>query len=124
MSNVEEKKKRIKKERNRVEKLIKGYENVEKDTINMLDLTLNNLAYLRVKIEDLGEHVLVHGVTEEYKNGANQWGKKMSSEYEAYVQAVKLYQSSMKQMRDFLPKDTAKDVESELAKFIKERRGG
>ena len=109
---------KIKKERKRLATLIEDEDDYVK---NMLVVTLDNLAYLRVKIESLGEHVLLHGVTEEYQNGANQWGKKMSSEYEAYIQSVKLYIASLKQMKDFLPKEKKREIDESLMNFINNR---
>ena len=72
-----------------------------------------------VMIEDLELHIRENGYVEEYTNGANQRGKKQSSEMQVYVQLSRQYNQTLKQLDDMLPDDLATPKQAdELAAFI------
>lgn len=79
---------------------------------------LQNAAFMAVELEDLQEIIVNAGVTEEYKNGANQYGMKPSAAIQAYNSLVKNYNAVMKQLLALLPDQPART--SRLTDFIKE----
>lgn len=113
---IKQREKRIKKEKTRLKKIIKDVDEERKSTA---EACIENLAFIRVQCEDLREHMMKHGVVEEYQNGLHQWGKKKSSEFEVYNQLIKNYISLNKQFIDMLPKAIATEVSDDLDEFIR-----
>ena len=56
-------------------------------------------------LDELQEIIKEKGFTEEYQNGANQFGVKKCSEVEIYNTMIKNYSSIIKQLVDLLPND-------------------
>ena len=73
------------------------------------------------QLEELREHIKENGWSEEYKNGANQFGKKTSTEADMYVKVQKAYSAVIKQLTDYLPKDEEIKNDDELLEFLQSR---
>ena len=58
---------------------------------------------MTVELTKLENYISIHGVSEEYQNGENQYGKKMSTEASAYNTMIKNYTSIIKQLCELLP---------------------
>lgn len=84
-------------------KLRRIFKNVEKDKKDLVEQLIENAAFIAVELKKLQEHIAEHGCTEEYQNGANQKGKKKSSEVEVYNTMIKNYTAIIKQLTDLLP---------------------
>lgn len=52
---------------------------------------LEEAAFLKVTLEDLRAEISENGTTDEYKNGANQFGVKVSASLQSYNQTLKNY---------------------------------
>ncbi|MBO7430455.1 MAG: hypothetical protein J6U56_05525, partial [Spirochaetia bacterium] len=63
-------------------------------------------------------HITEHGWSEEYQNGANQFGKKSSVEADAYVKVQKSYASVIKQLTDLLPEQSETTAGAEIMTFL------
>lgn len=83
---------------------------------------IDNAAFMSVTLEDLAEYVNEHGCTEEYQNGANQSGKKKSSEVEVYNVMVKNYKAIMDTLLGLLPKVEVSDDDG-FDDFVTARTG-
>lgn len=59
------------------------------------------------------------GMSEEYKNGENQWGVKKSVAAELRPKYTTVYQNIIKQLACLLPSEDEKAVAQELMEFIK-----
>ena len=70
--------------------------------------TVQDAAFKAVLLEDLHATIQAEGVIEEYQNGANQSGRKVSSVFQAYSSLDKSYQSQVKILLDALPKEILK----------------
>jgi len=70
--------------------------------------TVEDAAFKAVQLEDLHITLQKEGVIEEYQNGANQHGRKVSSVFQAYSALDKSYQSQVKILLDALPKELPK----------------
>lgn len=77
---------------------------------------LQNAAFLCVTLEDLSKEISAEGATDEYQNGANQFGRKASAALQAYNQTAKTYHNLMVKLRERLPKEQQR--ESALAAMM------
>lgn len=82
--------------------------------MNLLDKAI----FMEQELLKLQKNLKEKGWTEEYKNGANQFGLKKSSEGEVYIALVKNYSTVMKQLQDILGK-RAGETTDELMTFLK-----
>jgi hypothetical protein len=67
---------------------------------------ITRAAFMSAALSDLEDYLATHGYTETYQNGANQSGKKKSSEVEVYNTMVKNYSAIIRQLSDLLPAET------------------
>ena len=82
--------------------------------MNLLDKAI----FMEQELTKLQASLKEEGWTEEYKNGANQFGLKKSSKGEVYIALVKNYSTVMKQLQDILGKK-AGETTDELMTFLK-----
>lgn len=75
-------------------------------------------AFMAEQLEKLRLHITEHGWSEEYQNGANQFGKKSSVEADAYVKVQKSYASVIKQLTDLLPEQSETTAGAEIMSFL------
>lgn len=81
------------------------YSKLESKTKKSVSSLIDEAAFMSASLYELREIINDKGYTEEYQNGANQWGVKKSSEVEIYNQLIKNYMSIIKQLTDLLPKN-------------------
>ncbi len=93
---------RIKKE---AENLLTLYARAHKKKKQLALKLIANAAFLSVKLDDLQREISQEGMTEEYKNGANQTGIKKSAKVEVYNSSMKTYVTIIKQLNDMLKVD-------------------
>lgn len=75
-------------------------------------------AFMAEQLEILREHIQENGWSEEYQNGANQFGKKTSCEADAYIKIQKSYAAVIKQLTDLLPKQEENVAGSDILSFL------
>ncbi|MEK5081157.1 hypothetical protein MKX73_19720 [Solibacillus sp. FSL W7-1436] len=84
--------------------------------------TVEDAAFKAVQLEELHIVLQDEGVIEEYQNGANQSGRKVSSVFQAYSTLEKSYQSQVKILLDALPKELPKSENDDgFESFVIER---
>lgn len=87
---------------------------------------ISSAAFLRVTLEDLEAEINAAGCTEEYTNGSNQSGVKVSAACQAYAQLNTKYQSTMQKLLKIVPpapkKKTAAQKAAEEAKAKAEEK--
>lgn len=98
-------------------KLKKIFADIGDDNKKIVERLIENAAFMAVELNKLQEYISENGCTEEYHNGANQSGKKKSSEVEVYNTMIKNYSSIIKQLCDLKPE--TKVETDELLEFIK-----
>lgn len=91
---------RVKKETNRLRRLLKE---IPPDRLNAVASLIRNAAFMTVTLEDLQTKINEDGAVAEYQNGENQWGTKKSPEVEIYNTMVKNHAAIMKQLTDLIP---------------------
>lgn len=106
---------RIKKEMNRLNAIFK---NIDPDKKKIAKVLIENLAFMTIQMEEMMARINVEGVTIEYQNGENQWGKKKSPDVETYNSFNKQSSAIVKQLTDMLPKEVENTV-NELEMFMK-----
>lgn len=74
-------------------------------------------SFMAEQLEILRNHIAEHGWSEEYQNGANQFGRKSSVEADSYVKLQKSYASVIKQLTDLLP-DTETTAGADITAFL------
>ena len=100
------KRKKIKREIARLKKVFKSLDKNKHDTVLSL---INRAAAMSVYLEELEEILNREGYTQEYKNGANQWGIKQSAEVEMYIAMTRNLSTVIKQLADLAPAEARKD---------------
>lgn len=103
-------------EKKRIAKLFKK---VDKEKKNVVDNLVSNAAFMYVSLRELELIVQRDGYIEEYKNGANQTGKKKSAALEAYNNLITSYTKVVKQLVDLLPEGESNVAGKALLEFIK-----
>ena len=76
---------------------------------------LENAAFMRVTLDELQIKIRLEGATDEYQNGANQCGVKISAAIQAYNQLMKTYHTLMDKLMAKLPAE--KNTVDELDEF-------
>lgn len=94
------KEKRIAEERERLGALFTDLDENQQQTAAGL---ISSAAFLRVTLEDLEAEINAAGCTEEYTNGSNQSGVKVSAACQAYAQLNTKYQSTMQKLLKIVP---------------------
>lgn len=114
---------KIKKESKRkgnIKKLKTLCKKLNEDSRAAISDLMDRIEFLSEQLDILQEHIKIHGVKEEYKNGANQYGFKESVESTIYTKNLKLYLSSVKQLIDILYRErvlTLDDDDDELSEY-------
>ena len=75
-------------------------------------------AFMAEQLEKLRNHITEKGWSEEYQNGANQFGRKSSVEADAYVKVQKSYASVIKQLTDLLPETDETTAGADITAFL------
>ena len=86
-----------------LKKLKKIFKNIPKDKKNLVEKLIETAAFMSVELKGLEDYISKYGVSEEYQNGKDQYGTKMSTEASAYNTMVKNYTSIIKQLIELLP---------------------
>lgn len=105
------------KEKRKLNTIIK---NIPKDKKKLVEGLIADAAFMAEQLEKLREIITENGWSEEYKNGANQFGKKTSVEADMYVKVQKSYAATIKQLTDFLPEEKI-SKNDELLDFLQSR---
>ena len=107
---------RIKKEINKLNRLIKDMDKETRDTIVSL---IKNAAFMTVTLEDLQDDINLNGTVEKYQNGEAQFGLKKSSSVEIYNTMIKNHMTIIKQISDLLPKAPPLEAGDNFNDFVK-----
>ena len=103
-------------------RLKKIFRDLPKDTQAIVLPIIRNVAFMTVTLDDLQETINKDGVVVEYQNGENQWGTKKSPEVDVYNTMIKNYNTTVKQLAEFLPKGSDDDEANDIMKFAMKSR--
>ena len=123
------KEKRIKAELKRLQAKFELVDGNQREVVAQL---LQNAAFMAVTLQDLQEIINAQGVTDEYKNGANQYGTKASATLQSYNALIKNYANVIKTLAQLVPperkpeppappKPTLEEIAAERAETERQR---
>ena len=113
------KEKRIKAEKAKLLAIFAEMDEAGKSSVGGL---VDNAAFMIVELTDLRDDLAENGYSEEYQNGANQYGRKRRTEADIYLQMSKNFMTIMKQLTDRLPKEQAQRIEEDgFESFLSKR---
>ena len=99
---------------------LKGlFDGAEPAKMDLYEKFLERAAFLSVTLQRLEVEIIKNGLIESYQNGANQSGRKKSSESGLYIDFQKLFLSTMKELRSALG-DSLKHEPDEFELFMKD----
>ena len=105
-----EKQKRVKKELSRLKRIFKE---IDENKKKLVESTMEDVAFLRVTMQDLRENIIRDGTTVEYKNGENQYGNKQSPDAQLYLQMSQKHTQAMKVLIECMPKTKLTEVKDD-----------
>lgn len=97
---------------------------MDEDKLNIAIDIIKDVAYMTVKTVQLKQEIEEQGMVETYQNGANQFGRKKSAAFDAYIQLTKQKSALIKQLTDLLPEQeflTVAEVKDEFDDFVNAR---
>jgi len=106
---------KIKKEARRLNSIFKE---LDKNKLGTVQSLINTAAFIAVTLDELQEIINSEGYISEYKNGANQYGKKQSEAVEIHIAMTRNLTTIIKQLADLAPQEKRKD--GKLAAFQRE----
>ncbi len=83
---------------------------IDENKYNALLGLMKQTAFMSAQLDDLAEQLYYIGVTETYKNGAEQYGTKESTQSKAYNTIIKNYITAIKTLADCTPEAEVKDA--------------
>jgi len=111
---------RVKKEIRRLRRI---YRDLPKDTLMVVEGLIVEAADLRIRLEDIREDLDVNGYDEMFSQSPEQEPyERERPQARRYVSLNKNYQSIMKQLGDYIPKETnKKDEDDGFDDFLRRR---
>ena len=109
-----DKEKNIKQEINRIKKLYKDF---PKEKSKVLEGLINESAFIKVSLEELGDNLLKNGFTEVFEQGEQRFNRERP-EVKIYTTFIQRYSNVMKQLIDLLPVEVKKEEADELLEFL------
>lgn len=91
-----------------VKKLNAAYSKLEPKAKRAVSSLIEEAAFMSASLYDLRQLVNKNGHKEQYQNGANQYGWKISVDFDAYKKLIDSYAKIIKQLTDLLPKEEPK----------------
>ena len=100
--------------------LIKSFESLPAEQLKVATDLISQAAFIAVELEDLAEIISKEGMTEEYQNGANQRGRKISSNAQIYTTLIEKYKSISFGLLKIVPVPAEKPKEKSTVKIAAE----
>lgn len=82
---------------------------LDENKLKIYDKLLKEASFLTVTLEELRQAISKEGVTETYKNGANQYGQKISATVATYDKLLNTYSKVIAQISKGLPEESPFD---------------
>lgn len=108
MAEIDQKK-RINREKNRLKRMLKD-SGTPKDRVDILLATIENVAWMKVKLEDARTQVGEADLVVEYDNGGGQKGMQENPQIKAYRSLWQSYMTGMGKILSALPEGKAEDA--------------
>lgn len=102
-----------------LKKLQKIVAQLPEDKRKITEGLVADASFMAEQLQSLRKYIIEHGWSEEYQNGANQFGKKTSVEADSYIKVQRQYSSIIKQLTDLLPSGNTAAPGAALMEFVK-----
>lgn len=79
---------------------------------------INQAAFMAVTLEDLSEKISINGTVEEYTNGANQSGRKISSDAKLYGSLIAKYTAITTKLLKLIPEEKQIEQPSDIKRMM------
>ena len=111
-----EKEKKIRAEKNRIAKIYKNI-NMDKDITKVLDGLISDAAFMRVSLEEVKLKLIKEGMMEKFVNGSQEFMRE-KPEAKLFLNFMKQYANTMKQLIDLMPVQVKDEEQNELLQFF------
>lgn len=101
--------------------LMSSFETLQPEQLKVAMDLISQAAFMAVELEDLAETISHEGMTEIYTNGANQSGRKISSNAKMYSTLIGKYNAIVSRLLKVVPPPAAKPKEKTAADIASER---
>ena len=101
--------KRVENEHKRLEKLL-DQANISKQHRAALVVVIDNLAWQRIKLDDIREQMLEEDVSIPYNHGGGQEGVRENPTFKSYINLWRAYMLGIEKLTSYLPKDIQEAV--------------
>ena len=102
----------------RIDALLEIYAGLPSEKMALAVPLIENAAFIENEMKKLQQTIAQNGVTDEYQNGANQFGHKQSATIQAYNALVKSYNTINARLEGMLP--PKQKTKSKLEELIDE----
>lgn len=90
-------------------KRISGFfESMPSSKLSVIIPLIENAAFMKVTLEELAESIIEQGTVDNYQNGQNQHGQKISAQLQSYNSLLKNYLSVAKTLYQYMPSEVRK----------------
>ena len=110
---MEDKEQRVQEEYNR---LLELFSKAPAGQLRLALPLIQNAAFMKITLDDLQKSINADGCSEEYMNGANQYGKKASADLQAYNSLIKNYNTVTERLGKLLPPEKRESRLEQLAR--------
>lgn len=101
--------------------LMESYKGLQPEQLKVATDLISQAAFMAVELEDLAELISNEGMTEEYTNGRNQSGRKVSSNAKMYSALIGKYNAIVSRLLKIVPAPEKKPREKTADKIVAER---
>ena len=99
----------------RLKSLLFDY-NIPEKKIGFLEDVINNVAWMKVKLDEARAAIKTSNVVIPYDNGGGQKGMRENPLFKGYESLFKSYMNGMQQILNVLPKQVAEETKEEIEK--------
>ena len=100
--------------------LFQTFEEMPEEQLKVARDLIGQAAYLSIELEDLAEIISKEGMTEEYSNGENQSGRKISSNAKMYNSLIGKYNTIVNSLLKIVPRKKEMSY-SDAREYIEQR---
>ncbi len=94
--------------RKEVTRLKRVFKDLDKNKMTTVTSLIENAAFMIVSLKELEAEINLEGYTDEYQNGANQFGTKQSEAVKTHLAMTKNLSAVIKQLTDLVPPERKK----------------
>ena len=83
-----------------------------------LEPLLQNLSWIKCKLDEAREEMLNESIVDEYNNGGNQTGTRESPYFKSYLNLWRGYLAGLEKFTSYLPEDMQEEIKGDTISLI------